>query len=307
MTDKTDEKIINFMRLRFIATMLSVVLVAGSIVSLATKGVSWGLDFTGGTLIELVYDKPVSTEEIREQLISAGYTDAIVQEFGSAQDILVRMPGEDPGLARVLADLLNEQYEGDVDVKRVEFVGPQVGEQLREQGGLGMLMALGMVMLYIAFRFQFKFSVGAVLALAHDSIIAMGLFSVLGLQFDLTVLAAILALVGYSLNDTIIVYDRVRENFRKRRKGSPVEIINVSLTQTLGRTLATSGTTLMVLMALFLFGGEMINGFATMLIAGVLVGTYSSIYIASNLLLYMNISREDLVVPVKEDEIDDRP
>ena len=307
MTDKTDEKIINFMRLRFIATMLSVVLVAGSIVSLATKGVSWGLDFTGGTLIELVYDKPVSTEEIREQLVSAGYTDAVVQEFGSAQDILVRMPGEDPGLARVLADLLNEQYESDVDVKRVEFVGPQVGEQLREQGGLGMLMALGMVMLYIAFRFQFKFSVGAVLALAHDSIIAMGLFSVLGLQFDLTVLAAILALVGYSLNDTIIVYDRVRENFRKRRKGSPEEIINVSLTQTLGRTLATSGTTLMVLMALFLFGGEMINGFATMLMAGVLVGTYSSIYIASNLLLYMNISREDLIVPVKEDEIDDRP
>ncbi|MET4693968.1 protein translocase subunit SecF [Endozoicomonas lisbonensis] len=307
MTDKTDEKIINFMRLRFIATLLSVVLVAGSIVSLATKGVSWGLDFTGGTLIELVYDKPVSTEEIREQLVSASYTDAVVQEFGSAQDILVRMPGEDPGLARVLSDLLNEQYEGDVEVKRVEFVGPQVGEQLREQGGLGMLMALGMVMLYIAFRFQFKFSVGAVLALAHDSIIAMGLFSVLGLQFDLTVLAAILALVGYSLNDTIIVYDRVRENFRKRRKGTPEEIINVSLTQTLGRTLATSGTTLMVLMALFLFGGEMINGFATMLIAGVLVGTYSSIYIASNLLLYMNISREDLVVPVKEDEVDDRP
>ncbi|AMO56012.1 preprotein translocase subunit SecF [Endozoicomonas montiporae] len=307
MTDKTDEKIINFMRLRFIATILSVVLVAGSIVSLATKGLSWGLDFTGGTLIELVYDNPVSTEEIREQLVDSGYTDAVVQEFGSAQDILVRMPGEDPGLARVLSELLNDQYDGVVEVKRVEFVGPQVGEQLREQGGLGMLLALGMVMLYIAFRFQFKFSVGAVLALAHDSIIAMGLFSVLGIQFDLTVLAAILALVGYSLNDTIIVYDRVRENFRKRRKGSPVEIINVSLTQTLGRTLATSGTTLMVLMALFLFGGEMINGFATMLIAGVLVGTYSSIYIASNLLLYMNISREDLVVPVKEDEVDERP
>lgn len=307
MTDKTDEKIINFMRLRFIATIFSVVLIAGSVVSLMTKGISWGLDFTGGTLIELVYDKPVSTEEIREQLVTAGYTDAVVQEFGSAQDILVRMPGEDPSLARVLADLLNEQYDGDVDIKRVEFVGPQVGEQLREQGGLGMLLALGMVMLYIAFRFQFKFSVGAVLALAHDSIIAMGLFSVLGIQFDLTVLAAILALVGYSLNDTIIVYDRVRENFRKRRKGSPEEIINVSLTQTLGRTLATSGTTLMVLLALFLFGGEMINGFATMLIAGVVVGTYSSIYIASNLLLYMNISREDLIVPVKGDEVDERP
>ena len=307
MTDKTDEKIIDFMRLRFVATLLSVVLVAGSIISLATKGVSWGLDFTGGTLIELVYDKPVSSESIREQLVSSGYTDAVVQEFGSAQDILVRMPGDDPSLARELSDQLNAQYDGDVEIKRVEFVGPQVGEQLREQGGLGMLLALGMVMLYIAFRFQFKFSVGAVLALAHDSIIAMGLFSFLQIQFDLTVLAAILALVGYSLNDTIIVYDRVRENFRKRRKGSPEEVINVSLTQTLGRTLATSGTTLMVLMALFLFGGEMINGFATMLIAGVLIGTYSSIYIASNLLLYMNISREDLVIPVKEDEIDDRP
>lgn len=306
MTDKTDEKIIHFMRLRFIATVISVVLVAGSIISLATKGVNWGLDFTGGTLIELVYDKPVSTETIREQLVTVGYTDAVVQEFGSAQDILVRMPGDDPGLARILSDQLNEQYEGDVEIKRVEFVGPQVGEQLREQGGLGMLMALGMVMLYITFRFQFKFSVGAVLALAHDSIIAMGLFSFLQLQFDLTVLAAILALVGYSLNDTIIVYDRVRENFRKRRKGDATEVINVSLTQTLGRTLATSGTTLMVLMALFLFGGEMINGFAIMLIAGVLIGTYSSIYIASNLLLYMNISREDLVVPVnKEDELDE--
>ncbi|MCW7551986.1 protein translocase subunit SecF [Endozoicomonas gorgoniicola] len=307
MTDKTDEKIINFMRLRFIASFISIVLVVGSLVSLTTKGLNWGLDFTGGTLIELVYDKPVSTEGIRGQLESSGYTDVVVQEFGSAQDILVRMPGSDPGLAKELADQLSKQYEGNVKVKRVEFVGPQVGEQLREQGGLGMLLALGMVMLYIAFRFQFKFSVGAVLALAHDSIIAMGLFSVLGLQFDLTVLAAILALVGYSLNDTIIVYDRVRENFRKRRKGSPVEIINVSLTQTLGRTLATSGTTLMVLMALFLFGGEMINGFASMMIAGVVVGTYSSIYIASNLLLYMNISRDDLIVPVKEDEVDDRP
>lgn len=306
-TDKTDEKIINFMRFRTFATVLSVILVVGSIISLATKGVSWGLDFTGGTLVELVYDKPVSTETIRGQLADAGYTDAVVQEFGSARDILVRMPGDDSSLARALSDLLNKQYEGSVDVKRVEFVGPQVGEQLREQGGLGMLMALGLVMLYIAFRFQVKFSVGAVLALAHDSIIAMGLFSVLGLQFDLTVLAAILALVGYSLNDTIIVYDRVRENFRKRRKGSAEEIINVSLTQTLGRTLATSGTTLMVLFALFLFGGEMINGFATMLIVGVGVGTYSSIYIASNLLLYMNISREDLVIPVKDNELDEVP
>ena len=307
MSDNTDEKIINFMRLRSMATVLSLILLAGSVLSLVTKGINWGLDFTGGTLIEVVYDRPISSEEIRSQLGEEGYSDAVVQEFGSAQDMLIRIPGDDPALGNRIANLLGAKHDGSVEVKRVEFVGPQVGERLREQGGLGMLMALGLVMLYIAFRFQFKFSIGAVGALAHDSIIVLGLFSVLQLQFDLTVLAAILAVVGYSLNDTIIVYDRIRENFRKRRRGEPEEIINVSLTQTLGRTLATSGTTLMVLLALFLFGGEMINNFASALIVGIGVGTYSSIYIASNLLLYMKISREDLVVPVKDDEIDERP
>jgi preprotein translocase subunit SecF len=300
-------KTINFMRLRTIATVLSIVMIVGSLASLATKGINWGLDFTGGTLIELVYDKPANTEEIRGQLSDEGYGDAVVQEFGSVSDILVRIPGEDPALGNSIAKLLGQKHDGQVVVKRVEFVGPQVGERLREQGGLGMLMALGMVMLYIAFRFQFKFSVGAVLALTHDSIIVLGLFSILQLPFDLTVLAAILAVVGYSLNDTIIVYDRIRENFRKLRKGTAEEIINVSLTQTLGRTLATSGTTLMVLLSLFLFGGEMINGFATALIVGIGVGTYSSIYIASNLLVYMKISREDLIVPVKEDDVDQTP
>ena len=307
MTARNDQKIINFMRLRFIATMLSMVLIAGSIVSLATKGLNWGLEFTGGTLVELVYDNPVSTETIREQLVSLGYTDAVVQEFGSAQDILVRIPGENSELSRELADLLDAQYEGDVELQRIEFVGPQVGEQLREQGGMGMLMALAMVMVYISLRFQFKFSVGAVVALAHDTIIALGALSILGLPFDLTVLAAILALVGYSLNDTIIIYDRVRENFRKLRKGLPEEIINISLSQTVGRTLATSCTTLMVLFALLLFGGEMNAGFATTLIVGIGVGTYSSIYIASNLLLYMKICREDLLVAVDNTVIDDRP
>ena len=302
-----DEKIINFMRLRTFATVLSVLLLLGSLASLMTKGINWGLDFTGGTLIELVYDKPVSTGEIRNQLGEEGYTDSVVQEFGSASDLLIRIPGDDPALGNAIAKMLDAKHEGYVEVRRVEFVGPQVGDRLREQGGLGMLMALGLVMLYIAFRFQFKFSVGAVSALAHDSIIVLGLFSFLQLQFDLTVLAAILAVIGYSLNDTIIVYDRIRENFRKRRKGDAEEVINVSLTQTLGRTLATSGTTLMVLLALFLFGGEMINGFASALIVGIGVGTYSSIYIASNLLIYMKISREDLLVPVKDDETDDRP
>ncbi len=303
-----DERIIGFMRLRTFATVLSVLLLLGSVFSMATRGISWGLDFTGGTLIELQYDNPVLTADIRGQLGADGFNDAVVQEFGSASNILVRIPGADAELGNRVAGLLAESYQGSIETKRVEYVGPQVGDRLREQGGLGMLMALGLVMLYIAFRFQFKFSVGAVTALAHDTIIVLGLFSFLGLQFDLTVMAAILAVIGYSLNDTIIVYDRIRENFRKLRKGDSEEVINVSLTQTLGRTLATSGTTLMVLLALFLFGGEMIHGFATALIVGIVVGTYSSIYIASNALIYMNISRDDLMVPVKEnEEMDGRP
>ncbi|WP_330926109.1 protein translocase subunit SecF [Candidatus Sororendozoicomonas aggregata] len=304
---RPDEKIIGFMKLRTFATVLSVILVVGSLISLVTRGINWGLDFTGGTVLELHYDKPVDTENVRAQLVKAGYTESSAQEFGSASTVLIRMPGDDPALGNKIAQMLAANYEGKVETKRVEYVGPQVGERLREQGGLGMLMALGLVMLYIAFRFQFKFSVGAVVALTHDSIIVLGLFALLQLQFDLTVMAAILAVIGYSLNDTIIVYDRIRENFRKRRKGTASDIIDVSLTQTLGRTLATSGTTLMVLLALFLFGGEMIHNFATALIVGIGVGTYSSIYIASNLLLYLKISREDLLLPVKQEEMDKRP
>ena len=297
-----DMKVINFMRLRTLATVFSVILMLGSVVALAVKGISWGLDFTGGTLIELVYDQPVRTAEIRAQLGAAGYDDAIVQEFGSARDILVRLPGDDPKMGAAVAALLDQNYDGTVSAVRVEFVGPQVGERLREQGGLGMLFAMLVITVYIAFRFQIKFSVGAILSLAHDVLFTLGLFALLGLQFDLTVVAALLAMIGYSLNDTIIVYDRIRENFRKLRKGDTEEIINVSLTQTLGRTLATSGTTLMVLLALFLFGGDMIHNFAVALIVGVGVGTYSSIYIASNILVYLRLSREDLIVPVKENE-----
>ncbi|MBO9479807.1 MULTISPECIES: protein translocase subunit SecF [Gammaproteobacteria] len=297
-----DLKVINFMRLRSYASVLSLLLMLGSVGALAVKGINWGLDFTGGTLIELVYDQPVKTADIRDQLATAGYDNVVVQEFGSAEDILVRIPGDDPKMGASVAGLLGQNYDGNVEAVRVEFVGPQVGERLREQGGLGMLFAMLLITLYIAFRFQFKFSVGAILSLAHDVIFTLGLFALLGLQFDLTVMAALLAVIGYSLNDTIIVYDRIRENFRKLRKGDADEVINVSLTQTLGRTLATSGTTLMVLLALFLFGGEMIHNFALALIVGVGVGTYSSIYIASNMLIYMRISREDLIVPVKENE-----
>ena len=297
-----DMKVINFMRLRTLATVFSVILMLGSVVALAVKGINWGLDFTGGTLIELVYDQPVRTAEIRAQLSVAGYDNAVVQEFGSARDILVRIPGDDSKMGATVAALLDQNYAGTVNAVRVEFVGPQVGERLREQGGLGMLFAMLVITVYIAFRFQIKFSVGAILSLAHDVLFTLGLFALLGLQFDLTVVAALLAMIGYSLNDTIIVYDRIRENFRKLRKGDTEEVINVSLTQTLGRTLATSGTTLMVLIALFLFGGDMIHNFAVALIVGVGVGTYSSIYIASNILVYLKLSREDLIVPVKENE-----
>ncbi len=297
-----DMKVINFMRLRTLATVFSVILMLGSVAALAVKGINWGLDFTGGTLIELVYDQPVRTAEIRAQLSVAGYDNAVVQEFGSARDILVRIPGDDSRMGATVAALLDQNYAGTVNAVRVEFVGPQVGERLREQGGLGMLFAMLVITVYIAFRFQIKFSVGAILSLAHDVLFTLGLFALLGLQFDLTVVAALLAMIGYSLNDTIIVYDRIRENFRKLRKGDTEEVINVSLTQTLGRTLATSGTTLMVLIALFLFGGDMIHNFAVALIVGVGVGTYSSIYIASNILVYLKLSREDLIVPVKENE-----
>ena len=297
-----DMKVINFMRLRTLASVFSLILMLGSVAALAVKGINWGLDFTGGTLIELVYDQPVRTAEIREQLSVAGYDNAVVQEFGSARDILVRIPGDDSKMGATVAALLDQNYAGTVNAVRVEFVGPQVGERLREQGGLGMLFAMLVITVYIAFRFQIKFSVGAILSLAHDVLFTLGLFALLGLQFDLTVVAALLAMIGYSLNDTIIVYDRIRENFRKLRKGDTEEVINVSLTQTLGRTLATSGTTLMVLIALFLFGGDMIHNFAVALIVGVGVGTYSSIYIASNILVYLKLSREDLIVPVKENE-----
>ena len=297
-----DMKVINFMRLRTLATVFSVILMLGSVAALAVKGINWGLDFTGGTLIELVYDQPVRTAEIRAQLSVAGYDNAVVQEFGSARDILVRIPGDDSRMGATVAALLDQNYAGTVNAVRVEFVGPQVGERLREQGGLGMLFAMLVITVYIAFRFQIKFSVGAILSLAHDVLFTLGLFALLGLQFDLTVVAALLAMIGYSLNDTIIVYDRIRENFRKLRKGDTEEVINVSLTQTLGRTLATSGTTLMVLIALFLFGGDMIHNFAVALIVGVGVGTYSSIYIASNILVYLKLSREDLIVPVRENE-----
>ena len=298
---------IDFMQYRNIAGGISLALVLASLVSLAWNQVEWGLDFTGGTLVEVAYESPVDPGDIRMELDKAGFSGHVVQYFGSERDILVRIPPqknlsdrENATLGDEVLKALMQAAGNGVLLRRSEFVGPAVGEELTNQGGLGMLTALAAVMLYIAMRFQLKFAVGAVVALFHDVIIILGIFSLTRWDFDLTVLAALLAVIGYSLNDTIVVADRIRENFRKVRRGSSVDIINISLNQTLGRTMVTSLTTLLVLMALYFLGGELIRGFAEGLIIGVVVGTYSSIYIAANVLVLLNISKEDLAIPVKE-------
>jgi preprotein translocase subunit SecF len=294
-------KVINFMGQRKLALAFSITLLVISIASLATKQLNWGLDFTGGTLLEVHYSDTADLRAIRNITETQGYAGAVVVSFGTDRDVLIRLPhGYSDAQGNQLLALLQEAFGGDVELRRMEFVGPQVGDELREQGGLAMLLALGLVMLYIAFRFQFKFAVGAVTALVHDVIITLGFFSILGMEFDLTVLAAVLAVIGYSLNDTIVVADRIRENFRKVRKMEPLEMIDLSITETLGRTIITSATTVLVLVALAVFGGEMIHGFAIALIVGIGIGTYSSIYVAANILLLMGVSKEDLVIPVKE-------
>ena len=298
-------KIIDFMAWRRLAAVLSIALILASVVSLGVKELSWGLDFTGGTLVEVEYADSADLTVIRQTLQSRGYEGAIVVSFGTDRDVLIRLPaGTSDEQGAALLGILQSESKVDVELRRIEFVGPQVGEELREQGGLAMLLALGLVMLYIAFRFQFKFALGAVGALAHDVIIVLGFFSLFDLEFDLTVLAAILAVIGYSLNDTIVVSDRIRENFRKLRRTDPLEVINQSLSETLGRTLVTSLTTLLVLISLALVGGEMIHGFALALLVGVVVGTYSSIYVAANLLVGLGVSKEDLIIPVPEGEED---
>ena len=294
-------KVINFMGLRKIAALCSITLVLASIVSLAVQQLNWGLDFTGGTLLEINYSESADLTAIRNTLATEGYKGATVVSFGTDRDVLIRLPhGYSDQEGTELLNKLQATFTGNVELRRIEFVGPQVGDELREQGGLAMLLALGLVMLYIAFRFQLKFAIGAVVALIHDVIITLGFFSFTRMEFDLTVLAALLAVIGYSLNDTIVVFDRIRENFRKVRRTEPLELVNISLTETLDRTLFTSLTTLLVLVCLALFGGEMINGFAVALIVGIGVGTYSSIYVASNVLLLLNVSKEDLMIPVKE-------
>ena len=295
-------KVINFMGYRKLAGVISILVLIASIVSLSIQGLNLGLDFSGGTLIELKYDRPADVQQIRTQMLDEGLTSAVVVHFGADTEVMIRVRDNlDQAKAQVLAAKLADLSGADIVVRRVEYVGPQVGEELREDGGLGLLAALLVVMLYVAMRFQYKFSVGAVAALFHDVVITLGLFSIFRWQFDLTVLAALLALIGYSLNDTIVVFDRLRENFRSMRGVTPMETVNVSLTQTLSRTLVTSLTTLIVLAVLFLFGGEMIHNFSLGLIIGVLIGTYSSVFVASNVVLTMNLEAADLMPPKEDD------
>ncbi|SEJ32575.1 MULTISPECIES: protein translocase subunit SecF [unclassified Pseudomonas] len=302
------KRTINFMGVRNVAFAITMLLTVLALFSWFHKGLNFGLDFTGGTLIELTYERPADLGKVREELVSSGYHEAIVQSFGATTDLLVRMPGEDPQLGAQVAEALRRTgADNPVTVKRVEFVGPQVGEELRDQGGIGMLLALGGVLIYLAFRFQWKFAVGAIVSLIHDVVVTMGILSFFQVTFDLTVLAAVLAIIGYSLNDTIVVFDRVRENFRLLRKASLIENINISTTQTLLRTMATSISTLLAIVALWIFGGDSLHGFSVALFIGVLAGTYSSIYIANVVLIWLNLSTEDLLPPVTTEKVDDRP
>lgn len=302
---------IDFMGKRKLAMVLSLFLVVASIVSLGVRGLNLGLDFTGGTLIELEYPESVELSDVRQALAEAGFGGAVVQNLGSSRDVVVRLAprGEESTAelsTRVLQALIST-YGQDIEMRRVEFVGPQIGQELTEKGGLAILYVLIGILIYVSVRFQWRFSVGAIVALIHDAAITLGVFSLFQFNFDLSVLAAILAVIGYSLNDTIVVYDRVRENFRVLRKGAPLDIFNVSVNQMLSRTLITSMTTLLVLTSLFIFGGEMIHGFAIALIIGVVVGTYSSIFVAGTAALTLGVTRADLMEKKKEEIVDDAP
>jgi len=297
---------INFMRPRKIASALSFALVILSIFSLSFKGLNAGLDFTGGTLIEIKLSQSTNLEEIREVLGSKLEDDFQVSYFGSEQDVLIKIPGgSENNLSDEIIAALKSSFQ--FDLRRKDFIGPQIGEELRDQGGLGILAAMLVMMIYIMFRFQFKFAIGALLALIHDVLIVLGFFSIFYIGFNLTVLAAILAVIGYSLNDTIVVSDRIRENYRKKRKSDKVDVINRSLNQMLGRTLITSLTTLLVLLALLILGGDFIQNFAIALICGVIVGTYSSIYVLCNNLILMNLNFEDLAIKKSETYDDGMP
>jgi preprotein translocase subunit SecF len=308
----------DFMSLAKPFGIVSLLCIVISIGSLAINSLEFGLDFTSGTLVEVGYPEPIVVEQVSAALRNNGYPAAQVVAFGSDQDVLIRLPVDESisevemanqlvTLGESILAVLAEASGMEPEINRLEFVGPRVGEELAESGGLGLLVALGIVMIYVAIRFQTKFAVAAVVALFHDVIITLGIFSVFRIPFDLTVLAAVLAIIGYSINDTIVVFDRIRENFRIMRKGSTYELINLSLNQTLSRTIITALTTLLVVVAMLVAGGETIQGFATALTLGIVIGTYSSVYIASNLLIYFKVSKEDLMPPVQEGSVDDRP
>jgi len=296
---------IDFLKLRKVMFVFSLILLTVSIGSLTTRFLNLGLDFTGGTLIEVGYEETADLTVIRQDLATAGFDGAIVQYFGSSRDVTVRLAPiaglkNDEIGNKVLEALASTDQS--VQMRRIEFVGPSVGEELTEQGGLAMLVALICIMIYVAIRFEWKFAVGSVAALAHDVIITLGMFSILNLEFDLTVLAALLAVIGYSLNDTIVIFDRIRENFLRMRKGTSADVVNRSLNQTISRTIITSFTTILVLLALYIKGGELIHGFSTALLMGVMIGTYSSIYVASTIALALGVCKEDLMPPEIEKE-----
>ncbi len=301
------KKTVNFLSVRRITTTLSIVLMIFSLVSIISKGLNPGIDFTGGFQVEVSYEQSPEIESIRNNLSAAGFNDAIVQNSGSATDIMIRIAPREGLNSRTVGKLIIDnlnQSSNSAQLMSSEYVSAQVGEELTEQGGLAMIFALIMIMIYIVFRFQWKFSIGAVMALIHDVLITIGVFSIFQITFDLAVLAAILAVVGYSLNDTIVIFDRIRENFRSMRRAETLDILNSSITQTISRTMITSSTTLMVLLALYIMGGQSLQGFSLALIIGVLIGTYSSIFIASTSIFYLDISTSDLL-STKREEVDD--
>ena len=302
----SSDTVIPFMKGRKIAMVFSCLMILASLGSLFTNKLNFGLDFTGGTLIEVGFQQPADLVQVRQVLGANDFDDAIVQNFGSPQDVLIRLAPREGVDGKVISAAVMSALQSDIDagvvMRRIEFVGPKVGDELTEQGGLAMLVALICILIYVAFRFEWRFALGAVFALFHDVMLTLGLFSFFQLEFNLTVLAAILAVIGYSLNDTIVVSDRIRENFRKLRTGTPSEIIDTSLTQTLNRTMITSLTTVLVLLALFFKGGALIHGFSTALLFGVFIGTYSSIYVASSVALSLGITKEDLMPPEVEKE-----
>lgn len=295
---------IDFLKLGLPMIVISGALVLASLALLGFRGLNFGLDFTGGTLIEVAYEQPAELSSIRAALEESGFDDAMVQRFDTARDIVVRLPSQgEQASAETSTEVLralDNAAEGSVDMRRVEFVGPQVGQELKEKGGLAMLYAIIGILIYVWLRFEWRFSVGAIAATVHDSVLTLGFFSLFQIDFDLTILAALLAVIGYSLNDTIVIFDRVRENFQNMRKATPREVMNTSINQTLSRTVMTSVTTLLVLLSLFLFGGDVVHGFALALIVGVLFGTYSTIYVATTLCLWLGVSRQDLMPVQKE-------